>query len=80
MLSMLTTGTSGKFTAGSVVDTGRAAGVIDTVGRIPSVSQRSMEMPPVSMTPLVHFSLGISSRIFEKIKITELMGVQEKMR
>jgi hypothetical protein len=48
-----------KFAA-SVVDTGGkfAAGVIDTGGNL----------PPVSLTPVVHLELRISPRIFEKIR------------
>jgi hypothetical protein len=49
-----------KFAAG-VVDTGGkfAAGVIDTGGNL----------PPVSLTPVVHLDLRIFPRIFEKIRI-----------
>jgi hypothetical protein len=48
-----------KFAAG-VVDTGGkfAAGVVDT----------GDNLPPVSLTPVVHFDLRISPRIFEKIR------------
>ncbi len=48
-----------KFAAG-VVDTGGkfAAGVVDTGGNL----------PPVSLTPVVHLDLRISPRIFEKIR------------
>jgi hypothetical protein len=44
----------------SVVDSGGkfAAGVIDTGGNL----------PPVSLTPVVHLDLRISPRIFEKIR------------
>jgi hypothetical protein len=35
-----------------------AAGVVDTAGNL----------PPVSLTPVVHLDLGISPRIFEKIR------------
>jgi hypothetical protein len=47
-----------KF-APSVVDTGGkfAAGVLDTSGNL----------PPVSLTPVVHLDFRISPRIFEKI-------------
>jgi hypothetical protein len=47
-----------KFAAG-VVDTGGkfAAGVVDTSGNL----------PPVSLTPVVHPDLRISPRIFKKI-------------
>jgi hypothetical protein len=53
-----------KFAAG-VVDTGGkfAAGVVDTGGNLPPVSN----LPPVLLTPVVHFDLRISPRIFEKI-------------
>jgi hypothetical protein len=46
-----------KFAAG-VVDTGGkfAAGVVDTGGNL----------PPVSLTPVVHLDLRIYPRIFEK--------------
>jgi hypothetical protein len=48
-----------KFAAG-VVDTGGkfAAGAVDTGGNL----------PPVSLTPVVHLEFGISPRIFEKIR------------
>jgi hypothetical protein len=48
-----------KFAAG-VVDTGGkfAAGVVDTGGNL----------PPVSLTPVVHLDLRIYLRIFEKIQ------------
>jgi hypothetical protein len=48
-----------KFAAG-VVDTGGkfAAGVVDTGGNL----------PPVSLTPVVHLDLRIYPRIFEKIR------------
>jgi hypothetical protein len=48
-----------KFAAG-VVDTGGkfAACVVDTGGNL----------PPVSLTPVVHHDLRISTRIFEKIR------------
>ncbi len=48
-----------KFAAG-VVDTGCkfAAGVVDTGGNL----------PPVSLTPVVHLELRIYPRIFEKIR------------
>jgi hypothetical protein len=48
-----------QFAAG-VIDTGGkfAAGVFDTGGNL----------PPVSLTPVVHFDLRISPRIFEKIR------------
>ncbi len=48
-----------KFSAG-VVDTGGifAASVVDTGGNL----------PPVSLTPVVHLDLRISPRIFEKIR------------
>ncbi len=48
-----------KFAAG-VVDTGGkfAAGVVDTGGNL----------PPVSLTPVVHLYLRISPQIFEKIQ------------
>ena len=48
-----------KFAAG-VVDTGGkfAAGVVDTGGNL----------PPVSLTPVLHLYLRISPRIFEKIR------------
>jgi hypothetical protein len=48
-----------KFATG-VVDTGGkfAIGVVDTGGNL----------PPVSLTPLVHLDLRISPRIFEKIR------------
>jgi hypothetical protein len=48
-----------KFAA-DVVDTGGkfAAGVVDTGGNL----------PPVSLTPVVHLDLRISPRIFEKIR------------
>ncbi len=48
-----------KFAAG-VVDTGGkfAAGVLDTGGNL----------PPVSLTPVVHLDFRISPRIFEKIR------------
>ncbi len=48
-----------KFATG-VVDTGGkfAAGVVDTCGNL----------PPVSLTPVVHLDLRISLRIFEKIQ------------
>ncbi len=48
-----------KFAAG-VVDTGGkfAAGVVDTGGNL----------PPVSLTPVVHLNLRISPQIFEKIR------------
>ncbi len=51
--------TGGKFAAG-VVDTGAkfAAGVVDTGGNL----------PPVSLTLVVHLDLRISPRIFEKIR------------
>jgi hypothetical protein len=54
-----TRGTGGKFAAG-VVDTGGkfAAGVVDTGGNL----------PPVSLTLLVHLDLPISPQIFEKIQ------------
>jgi hypothetical protein len=47
-----------KFAAG-VVDTGGkfAAGVVDTGGNL----------PPVSLTPVVHLELRISPQFFEKI-------------
>jgi hypothetical protein len=47
-----------KLAAG-VIDTGGkfAAGVVDTGG----------DLPPVSLTPVVHLDLRISPRIFEKI-------------
>jgi hypothetical protein len=47
-----------KFAAG-VVDTGGkfSAGVVDTGGNL----------PPVSLTPVVHLDLRISPRIFKKI-------------
>jgi hypothetical protein len=78
VLSMLTTGTSGKFTSAGIVDTASDAGVIVTVGRFPSASPRSMQMPRVvSMPPVVYLSLGISSRTFEKIEITEQEEVKK---
>jgi hypothetical protein len=48
-----------KFAAG-VVDTGGkfAAGVVDT----------GSNLPPLSLTPVVHLDLRISPRIFEKIQ------------
>jgi hypothetical protein len=48
-----------KFAAG-VVDTGDkfATGVVDTGGNL----------PPVSLTPVVHLDLRMSPRIFEKIQ------------
>ncbi len=48
-----------KFAA-SVVDTNGkfAAGVVDT----------GSNLPPVSLTPVVHLDLRISPRIFEKIR------------
>ncbi len=54
-----TRGTGGKICAG-VVDTGGkfAAIVVDTGGNL----------PPVSLTPMVHLDLRISPRIFEKIR------------
>jgi hypothetical protein len=54
-----------KFAAG-VVDTGGkfAAGVIDTGGNL----------PPVSLTPVVHLDLRISPRIFEKIRNSPNVG------
>jgi hypothetical protein len=53
--------TGGKFAAGAgVVDTGGkfAAGVVDTGGNL----------PPVSLTPVVHLDLRIYPRIFEKVR------------
>ncbi len=49
-----------KFAAAGVVDTGGkfAAGVVDTGGNL----------PPVSLTPVVHLDLRISLRIFGKIQ------------
>jgi hypothetical protein len=54
-----------KFAA-SVVDTGGkfAAGVVYTAGNWPPVAN----LPPVSLTPVVHLDLRISPRIFEKIQ------------
>ncbi len=57
--------TGGKFAAGvNAVSTTQgelvakfAAGVVDTGGNL----------PPVSLTPVVHLDLRISSQIFEKI-------------
>jgi len=43
-----------------------AAGVVDTGGNLPPVSCVA-NLPPVSLTPVVHFDLRISQRIFEKI-------------
>jgi hypothetical protein len=54
-----------KFAAG-VVDTGGkfAAGVVDIGGNLPPVAN----LPPVSLTQVVHPELQISPRIFEKIR------------
>ncbi len=51
-----------KFATG-VVDTGGkfAAGVVDTGVNL-------VNLPPVSLTPVVHIYLRISLRIFEKIR------------
>jgi hypothetical protein len=71
--------TSGKFAAG-IVDTGGkttqrdlvakfAAGVVDTGGKFAAgVVDIGGNLPPVSLTPVVHLDLRISSRIFEKIR------------
>ncbi len=54
-----------KFAAG-VVDTGGkfAAGVVETGGNLPP----GANLPPVSLTPVVHLELRISPRMFEKIR------------
>ncbi len=59
-----------KFATG-VVDTGGkfAAGVVDTGGNLPLVSLIPVaNLPQVSLTLVVHLDLGISPRIFEKIR------------
>ncbi len=59
-----------KFAAG-VVDTGGkfAAGVVDTGGKFAAgVVDTGSNLPPVSLTPMVHLDLRISPRIFEKIR------------
>jgi hypothetical protein len=64
--------TGGKFAAG-VVDTGGkfAAGGVDTGGNL----------PPVSLTPVVHLDLRISPRVFEKNRndpnVIIIMGLGE---
>jgi hypothetical protein len=48
-----------KFAPGAVDTSGKfAAGVVDT----------GSNLPPVSLTPVVHLDLQISPRIFEKIR------------
>ncbi len=62
-----------KFATG-VVDTGGkfAAGVVDTGGNLlfvvvdTGVVDTGGNLPPVSLTPVVHLDLRISPRIFEK--------------
>jgi hypothetical protein len=45
-----------------------AAGVVDTGGKFAaSVVDTGSNLPPVSLTPVVHLDLRISPRIFEKI-------------
>ncbi len=54
-----------KFAAGVVHTGGKfAAGVIDTGGNL----------PPVSLTPVVHLDLQISPRIFEKNSKNSLLS------
>ncbi len=75
MFQLFATGvsdTGGKFAAG-VVDTGGkfAAGGVDTGGNL----------PPVSLTPVVHLDLRISPRVFEKNRndpnVIIIMGLGE---
>jgi hypothetical protein len=45
-----------------------AAGVVDTGGKFAAcVVDTGRNLPPVSLTPVVHLDLQISPRIFEKI-------------
>jgi hypothetical protein len=45
-----------------------AAGVVDTCGKFAAgVIDTGGNLPPVSLTPVVHLGLRISPRIFEKI-------------
>jgi hypothetical protein len=66
--------TGGKFAAGVSTTQGEmvakfAAGVVDTGGKFAAgVVDTGGNLPPVSLTPVVHLDLRISPRIFEKIR------------